>query len=218
MNVASRTPDVAPRGLQHTTARGPMPTRGRNLSFFTHTIGVRHGRAASGDQPSPRPTSRPRHRWLSPSGRNIMAGQSWLLRGILGPGDGLLPLQQGCRCARANGFGRLLPKTHRAREPSSSRRNSSRPEPLRNWLGSHSLPSTSQRAGRGSPRRQSPSPMEMEADHVPISSHGTRSRYDARVTRRVGRSRRRGWPPIRARKSREVENGRASGGLSHTPP
>ena len=58
----------------------------------------------------------------------------------------------------------------------------------------------------------------MEEEHIPISSHGTRYRHDVHITGGVGQSRRRGSTPIRARRGRGSENGRASGGLSHTPP
>ena len=59
--------------------------------------------------------------------------------------------------------------------------------------------------------------MEVEED-VPISSQGTRSQHDVLVAGSVGRSRRIGSTPIRARSGRGGENGRVSGGLSHTPP
>ena len=230
-----------------------MPARVRNVSPLPHTIGGRCGRAASADQPSPRPTSRPRHRSLSPSGRSIITAQPLFLGRISGPrrrstsppaGVSIRPRQR----LLTRSQGALVPRgeapaaqTHYPRpsadvptlseDLASARARSNRVEggatgsqlvlgpQVGNWLGgSHGLPSTSQRAGRGSPRRQSPSPMEVEKEHVFISSHGTPSPHDARVTGSVGRSRRRGSTPIRARRDRGGEDGRASGRLFHTPP
>ena len=88
--------------------------------------------------------------------------------------------------------------------------------------GRHCLPSTSQRAGRGTTRRWSPLPMEVEGGHVHISQRRTRRRRHTCVTGGVGLGRRRGSIPSRVRRGRggevaPTENGRTSDGPSHSP-
>lgn len=62
--------------------------------------------------------------------------------------------------------------------------------------------------------------MEVEEEHVPISSHGTRPRQNALVTGSVGRSMRRGSTHIRSRRGRGGEvspTGEREGELSTLP-
>ena len=84
MSAATRSPTVASSQPQQRASRWPLPTRGRNCPPSPHTVGVRRGREASCDRPSPRPTSRPRHRSPSPSGGNAIVTPPSLPPGILG--------------------------------------------------------------------------------------------------------------------------------------
>lgn len=84
INAATRGPAVAPSELQQLTLRGPLPTRSRNTLPSPRTIGARRGMTVSCGRPSPRPTSRSRHRSPSPPGWNIIAALTSLLPGILG--------------------------------------------------------------------------------------------------------------------------------------
>ena len=59
VSVETKISAVAPGGLQQSSSHSPMPTRARNVLPLPNTTGVRRDRAAAGDRPSPRPTSRP---------------------------------------------------------------------------------------------------------------------------------------------------------------
>ena len=84
MNAATQGPGVASSGPQQLTSRWSLPTTGGNAPPSPRTIGTRRDRAASCDRPSPRPTTRPRHRSPSPCGGNIVITPASLLPGILG--------------------------------------------------------------------------------------------------------------------------------------
>ena len=77
-------PDVASSGPQQLTSRRSLPTTRGNAPPSPRIIGTRRNRAASCDRPSPRATTRPRHRSPSPCGGNILINPASLLPGILG--------------------------------------------------------------------------------------------------------------------------------------
>lgn len=87
--------------------------------------------------------------------------------------------------------------------------------------GRHFLPSTSQRTGRGTKRRRSPSPVEVEGGHV-HTPRKTRYRRHSCITGGIGLGGMRGSIPARVSSGRggdvaPTENGRTSDGFSHSP-
>ena len=84
MNAATQGPGVASSGPQHLTSRLSLPTTGGNAPPSSRIIETRRDRAASCDRPSPRPTTRLRHRSPSPCGGNIIITPASLLPEIFG--------------------------------------------------------------------------------------------------------------------------------------
>ena len=226
-------------------------------------IGNRRDRAASCDRPSPRLTTRPRHRSPSPCGGNIIVTPALLLPGILGrrqrsifPPAGipvrphqrlrftftenthnqraLVPRRDNAavqgRSPRPSEnvptlseiIANTRPWSNRAEARGADAQLVSGPQVVNGRGGRRCLPSNCQRAGRGTTRRWSPSPMDVEGGHIGILLRRTRRRRHTCATGGVGLGRRRGSIPSRVRRGRGGEvaptgNGRASDGPSHSP-
>ena len=263
MNAATQGSGVSSSGPQQLTSCRSLPTTGGNAPPSPRIIGTRRDRAASCDRPSPRPTTRPRHRSPSPCRGDIIITPASLLPGILGrrqrsifppAGTAVRPhhrlrftFTENTRNQRALVPRRDNPAVHgRSPRPSEnvptlseiianarawSNRAEARvagaqlvagPQVVNGLGGRHCLPNTCQSAGRGTTRRRSPSPMEVEGGHIHSSQRGTRRRRHTCVAGGVGLGRKRGSIPSRVRRGRAgkvapTENGRTSDGPSHSP-
>ena len=226
-------------------------------------IGTRRDRAASCDRPSPRPTTRPRHRSPTPCGGNIIITPASLLPGILrrrqrsiSPPAGtpvrshqrlrftftentqnrraLVPRRKNLavqgRSPRPSENAPTLSEitanarawSNRAEARVTGAQLVSIPQVVNGLGGRHCLPSTCQRAGIGTTRRRSPSPMKVEGGHIHISKRRKRRRRHTCITGGVCLRRRRGSIPSRVRRGRggevaPTENGRTRDGPSHSP-
>ena len=117
MNAATQGPGVASSGPQQVTSGRSLPMTGGNAPPSPRIIGNRRDRVASCNWPSPRPTTRSRHRSPSPCGGNIIITPASLLPGIIWRRQWFGSLPQAHRCALTSGFGSLLSKIHRTRGP-----------------------------------------------------------------------------------------------------